>query len=352
MEKFLNIKLRSCLSCFLFLCCVFFAGAQQQKGWMIVPRPGQKQIDILYNGKLMTAYCYYDSIRKPFLFPINTVDGITVTRGYPLQPRAGDRTDHPHHTGIWMNYESVNGLDFWNNSTAIAPERRSSYGTIAHDRVLIQKADRDQAMLVAASNWHRPDGKVLLRESTTFLFRVQGNQFLIDRISTLTAQDTTVVFKDVKDGFLAIRVARELEMPSKEKSDFVDASGNVTTVPALGNENVTGTYYNSEGAKGDSVWGTKGRWAMLQGRKDGKRITIGIFDHPGNPGYPAYWHARGYGLFSLNPLGRKVFSNGKEALNFSLKPGETTRFHYRILVASGEFVDAREMEKLADAFAK
>ena len=60
---------------------------------------------------------------------------------------------------------------------------------------------------------------------------------------------------------------------------------------------------------------------MLTGKKDGKDITIGMFDHPSNVGYPAYWHARGYGLFAVNPLGRKVFSNGKEELNFSLKPG-------------------------------
>src|SRR5687768_493133 len=197
MEKFSNTNRPSILFCVALFCNVMVAWAQQQKGWTIVPKPEQKQIDILHNGKLMTAYCYYDSIRKPFLFPINTVDGITVTRGYPLQPRAGERTDHPHHTGLWMNYESVNGLDFWNNSTAIAPERRSSYGTIQHDRILIQKATKEQATLAVAANWVRPDGKVLLRESTTFVFTIKGNQFQIERISTLTAQDEPVVFKDV-----------------------------------------------------------------------------------------------------------------------------------------------------------
>jgi hypothetical protein len=94
------------------------------KGFQIVERKEKKQVDVLFDGKLMTAYCYYDSIRKPFLFPLNTIDGITVTRGYPLQPLTGERTDHPHHVGMWLNYESVNGLDFWNNSTAIAVEKR------------------------------------------------------------------------------------------------------------------------------------------------------------------------------------------------------------------------------------
>src|SRR5215217_264675 len=115
---------------------VFVSMAQKKSnGFEIVERKEAKQIDVLYGGKLLTAYCYYDSIRKPFLFPINTVDGITVTRGYPLQPRTGERTDHPHHTRLCMNYQSVNGLDFWNNSTAIPVARRTAYGTIRHDGV-------------------------------------------------------------------------------------------------------------------------------------------------------------------------------------------------------------------------
>jgi hypothetical protein len=83
-------------------------------------RRDKKQVAVLYNNKLLTAYCWYDSIKKPFLFPINTLDGVTVTRGFPLAPRDGERTDHPHHVGLWLNYESVNGLDFWNHSTAIS----------------------------------------------------------------------------------------------------------------------------------------------------------------------------------------------------------------------------------------
>jgi hypothetical protein len=73
---------------------------------------------------------------------------------------------------------------------------------------------------------------------------------------------------------------------------------------------------------------------MLKGIKDGKPITIAMFDHPGNVGYPTYWHARGYGLFALNPLGRKVFSKGKEELNYILAPGQSAKFVYRIIVAS------------------
>ncbi|HVG15083.1 MAG TPA: PmoA family protein [Chitinophagaceae bacterium] len=343
--------MRKHLILILFFFSYLVSTGQQNTGFQFVPKNDKQQIDILYNGKLLTAYCYYDSVYKPVLYPIHTVEGISVTRGYPVNPSPGDRTDHPHHVGLWMNYESVNGLDFWNNSNAIAADKKDRYGTIRHDKVVVQNAQGDMATLIVTANWHRPDGKILLKETTTYLFRVRGSQFFIDRTSNLRAQDLEVVFKDVKDGMLAIRVARELEMPSKDKAEYIDANGIKTTVEGS-TAGVTGMYYNSDGVKGDSVWSTKGKWAMLKGVKGGKDITIGIFDHPKNVGYPAYWHARGYGLFALNPLGRKVFSNGKEDLNFTLQPNKSTTFQYRILIATGKGTNAAEMDRLAADFGR
>lgn len=326
--------------------------AQQSTGFTIVEEKVKKQVNILFNNKLLTSYCYYDSSRKPFLFPVNTLDGITVTRAYPFKMLAGERTDHPHHTGIWLNYESVNGLDFWNNSTAIAVEKRNLYGTIVHKKLVSKKVKDKKASIAVTASWIRPDKKVLLNEKTTFNFSVQGNNFIIDRITTLTATDTVVSFKDVKDGMFAMRVARELELPSKEATNFVDNMGNVTTVRSSDTAGVTGMYYSSEGLKGDSVWGTKGKWVMLTGKKDGKDITIGMIDHSSNIGYPAYWHARGYGLFAVNPLGRKVFSNGKEELNLTLKPQQSVTFRYRVIIHSGTVLSKDEMNKLSTEFGK
>jgi len=336
------------LAIVLFLMCSINARSQQRPGFSIVPEG--KEVKVLYNGKLLTAYCFYDSSRKPVLFPVNTVDGITVTRSYPFKMVAGERTDHPHHTGIWLNYESVNGLDFWNNSTAIPVGRRDRYGTIVHKNVK-HNTEQGSAYITAEADWVRPDSKVLLNEQTRYRFAVSDNSFFIDRSTTLTATDTTVVFKDVKDGLFAIRVARELELPSKEASKFVDDKGNITNVPPSGND-ATGMYYGSTGLKGDAVWGSKGNWVMLTGKKDGIDITIAIFDHPSNPGYPAYWHARGYGLFAVNPLGRKVFSNGKEEMNLTLQPGQSVTFRYRVLVQSGKTPAKADMERIAAAFAK
>lgn len=309
----------------------------------------KKEVIVRYKGQLLTAYCYSDSLYKPILFPLNTLDGVTVTRGWPLQPRAGERTDHPHHQGVWMNYESVNGLDFWNNSSAIPLEKKNSYGTIRHRKITSARADKETATVEATADWLHPDGHTLLHEKTLYQFKAQGYLLLVDRTTTLTAKET-VNFSDVKDGFFAIRLARELEMPSEQQDVFTDLHGNKTNLPKMkNNEGVTGRYRSSEGRTGDSVWGTRASWVLLDGKKDGKNLTVGIFDHPANVCYPAYWHARGYGLFAVNPFGRKVYSNGKEELNFTMAQNQAVTFRYRLFVTSAK-ISQEDVQALATDF--
>ena len=134
----------------------------------------------------------------------------------------------------------------------------------------------------------------------------------------------------------AIRVTRELELPSNGKVKLTDSHGNVTEVDGTNDKTVTGNYLSSEGVEGEAVWATRAKWMKLYGEMNGEKIAIVIFDHPGNVGYPTYWHARGYGLFAANTLGQKVFSKGKEELNFSIEKGETATFRYRLAIFSGE----------------
>lgn len=84
----------------------------------------EKKINVFVGDKLFTSFLYPDTLEKPVLYPVYTVNGTDVTRGFPLNTKPGDPTDHPHHIGIWFNYENVNGLDFWNNSFAIPKEKR------------------------------------------------------------------------------------------------------------------------------------------------------------------------------------------------------------------------------------
>jgi hypothetical protein len=293
-----------------------------------------RRVDVSIDGKPFTSYIWPTTLKKPVLYPLRTARGTIITRGYPLEPRPGERIDHPHHAGLWFNYENVNGLDFWNNSDAIPAERAPKMGTIVQRAIVAAKSGSQDGELDVEADWVNFEKKVLLNERTHFVFRGGPSFRSVDRITTLQALDEKVSFPDEKDGMLGLRVIRALEIPSDKPEVFSDASGHATTVAKLDNTGVNGTYLTSEGKKGDAAWGTRGRWCNLSGMVGDEPVTITIFDHPGNPGFPTYWHARGYGLFAANPLGQKVFSNGKEELNFALAPRASATFRYRILISS------------------
>ncbi len=343
MEKIFNLVILLCAATSLFAQKITLAA-----------KPAERKVDVLVDGKLFTAYIYPDTatLKKPVLFPLISPGGNALTRGFPLAPRPGERVDHPHHVGLWLNYENVNGFDYWNNSTAITPEnRRKRYGTIVHTGITKIKSGKKAALEVTA-DWIDSDGKgaLTLKENTTYRFHASANQRIIDRITTLTAVIDTDL-GDVKDGMLAVRVDRALEHPATQPEVFTDSQGNPSAVPVLDNTGVTGNYRSSEGVEGEKVWSTRARWMNLRGTVKGEKVSIAIIDHPQNLSYPTWWHARGYGLFSANPLGGKAFTGGKEVVGFKLKKGEAVTFRYRVVITRNGASD-EALSQLFDDFKK
>jgi len=307
------------------------------------------KIDVLIDNKLFASFLFAGQQEKPFLYPLKTASGVTVTRSFPLEKRAGERVDHPHHVGLWLNYESVNGLDFWNNSYAIPAERKSKYGWIRNVRVEAVKSGKQQGGLSYAANWEKQDGTVVLKEKTELIFSGNAHMRFIERRTTLRADKDTVFFKDVKDGMIGLRVRTELEMPLDKKEDFTTAGGDL--VKASSREmGANGTYLTSEGLKGAAVWGTRANWCVLSAQVEQKKVAVAIIDHPKNPGYPTYWHARDYGLFAANPLGQSVFSKGSIHLNLKLAPGSSITFRYLVVLSEKETLDKDKLDKLAVDF--
>lgn len=342
---------------FFFICLVtsFTMFAQNEKV-SFKENNKEHKIDVIVGGKYFTSYFYpgEEVLKKAVLFPIVSAQGTTITRGYPVTPRAGERVDHPHHVGMWLNYEDVNGFDYWNNSNNIVSSLQNhKMGTIIHEKIISKKVENDKGVLNVSAKWVDNDGKgvEVLKENTTYVFSGTKDIRVIDRITSLTATVDQVLFKDVKDGMFAIRVARQLEIPSNKPDVFTDAHGIETKVPQMDNTGVTGNYVSSEGITGEAVWSTRAKWMNLTGKMDNHDINIAILDHPKNVSYPSYWHARGYGLFAVNPLGAKVFSNGKEELNYTLKKGEILTFRYRTIVAD-KSLTKQELDKLQEDFSK
>ena len=329
------------------------AKAKKEAGLKIgfVVSETDKKVDVMIEGKLFTSYIWPDNVMKPVLYPVMTSEGTEITRGYPLKPRAGERVDHPHHIGIWFNYGDVDGFDFWNNSEAITADKKSGYGTVKHMKINQLKEGNGEALMVTTESWIDPSRKELISEKTEYHFIAKGKTRIIDRVSTLTATDKTVSMKDNKEGMIAVRVARQLELPSKDEVIMTDAQGNPTTVKKMTNEGVSGSYRSSEGIKDDAVWSTRAKWMDLNGTIGTEKIAVVICDHPKNQSYPTYWHSRGYGLFAANPLGWSVFTKGKETLNYSIPAGKSSIFRYRFIIHSGADLTDSEINGYADDFA-
>lgn len=337
---------------FLSLCGILsaFVLSAQNLYVTLLPKEADHQVEVRIEGKLFTSFQYPTTQEKPFLYPIVSPEGSTITRGFPLQPRQGERVDHPHHVGMWFNHGDVNGLDFWNNSYAI--KDKSNYGHIVVTKILKVKSGK-KAVLKVLSEWRDNENQPLLEETTSYIFSATKQTRTIDHITTLQALDKKVVFSDCKEGMIALRMDRAFETPSTQAMTFVDANGIPTTVKGTpDNTGVNGHYYASCGATGDDVWGTHNKWVMLSALKNGQLISLGFFDSPDNVGYPFHAHARGYGLFACNNIGAQVYNKKEKKITVTLDPHKSIVFKHRFFVQSGKKVSVKQANEISKAFAK
>jgi len=330
--------------------CSVLSGQSNRRSQRItfIKKESEKKVEVLIGGKLFTSYCWPDNVYKPILYPVFTSAGIEITRGFPLKPRAGERNDHIHQVGIWLNYGNVNGYDFWGNGST--GKKSENGGEVKHLRIDKMKNGTGEGVLITSSGWLDPSGKELLAEKTEYHFIAKGSVYFIDRITTLTATGNSVSMKDTKEGMFGIRVARQLELPSNEALILLDADGKPGKEKVVTNEGVTGNYRSSEGITGEAVWSTRAKWMNLYGSIGDEKISLIVCDHPKNQSYPTYWHARGYGLFAANPLGWSDFTKGKEVLNFSIPAGQSVTFRYRVIISSGVHLTDNEINAYADDF--
>ena len=136
----------------------------------LVDAKDKKQVDVLVDGQPFTSYVYWDNQKKPILYPLRTAKGTIVTRGFPLEKVAGERTDHPHHISSWFNYGNINGVDFWNTppeGVARDPGSSTGFGTIKHAAVKVMKNGTGAGSLGVSMDWIMPDGSKILQQDET-----------------------------------------------------------------------------------------------------------------------------------------------------------------------------------------
>ena len=307
--------------------------------FQLVHHPEAGKVDVLIDGHLFTAYVYKnEKLRKPVLYPIISATGQRVTRSFPLENAPDERIDSPAQSGLWFGYANVNGLDFWNSSFENTDKNAFKKGTVRHTKILNMKNGNEGCGLEVAAQWQRPDGTPLLFQNTKYIFKGKKNTRTIDLVITLSALDEKVNLEDDEGGLLGLRVCRELEIPVDEPVTRTDAAGKPGTEPVVNKKGITGNYQSDVGFTGEQVKGQKARWVKLSGKIKNELIDVIILDHPANLPHPPYWNVTAGGLFAVNPLGAKAFTNGEKYTGMQVPAGNSAIFRYHIIIqATGGF---------------
>lgn len=274
------------------------------------------------DGKPFTTFNTGKNAGKPFLAPLRSASGKIVTRRFPMEMIAGESRDHLHHRGMWFTYDDVNGIKFWENDPSYTKPKMGQQ--IVRD--VRWTGGGKSGTLTATVEWHATDGELLLVEDRQMVFHSDPLLRIIDVHTTLTAA-TGVTFGDTKEGAFAIRLAE----------NFTERRG--------------GRIVNAEGKVGMvNVWGKRSAWVDYSGELDGEKLGVAIFDHPGNLHFPSYWHARDYGLFSLNPFGQNAFDASAEERQTKLEKGQKLTYVWRVVIHPGDAASAG-VEALWKSFA-
>jgi hypothetical protein len=282
-------------------------------------RDGQAVV-ITVDGKPFTTFFFGPDSPKPYFHPLRTASGRVVTRGFPMikddpEEIRAKYQDHPHHRGLWYAHGYVNGVDFWSEG--------QGRGHIVFQS-LDQMESGKEGRLTATFQWVTPDGRKLLTETKKVVVSGRTDARILDIEEALHAGSEAVKMGDTKEGTFALRVA-------------------VPLAPQHG-----GTMVNSEGASSESpIWGKRANWVDYWGQVGGATVGVAIFDNPGNPKYPTYWHSRAYGLHSANPYGEHDYYNDKTRDgSITIPPDGVLTFRYRVYIHDGDTTAA----KLADEY--
>ncbi len=271
-------------------------GVAQAQAVKLVDKQDEKTISVLIDGQEFTQYLMKAEQPKPYFFPVRGADGTVLSR--PIQGKG--QGDHPHHKGIWVAIDEVDGIKFW-----------AEAGKIATRSAKVLTAEGNPAQFEVVNDWKAPDGHTVVTETTRV--SVFANRVIAFDIRFTTGGDKPIEFGDTKEGLFGFRMVDT--MREKQGGKVENADGLKTTA---------------------ECWGKTSDWVDYVGTVEGKTFGVTIFDHPKNL-RPSRYHVRDYGLFSVSPFGEKSYTNNKRpAEPYFLMPGATLRLRYGIYIHSGE----------------
>src|SRR5260370_5667118 len=129
-------------------------------------------------------------IAKPYFWPLNTADGMPITRAWPMEKaERGGSTDHVHQKSAWFchgdiipegltlkqHVKGVEGVDFWSEA--------KGHGRIVNKSVSTGTARR----LTTRNEWRSAAGQKVLDETRVIQLHNFGDNALF--VLAITLQD-------------------------------------------------------------------------------------------------------------------------------------------------------------------
>jgi hypothetical protein len=287
----------------LFIICslnIVFEAISQSK--VTAEKVGDK-IEFRVDGNLFTSYILSEYEKYPFFFPVNGPSNASVT--------SMRNANYPHHSSLFFGCDRVNEGNYWQEGL--------DRGQIISLRADILETGGDKAVIENECIWRRPGADAPIKDKRKITVTIPSkDKFFIDFDITLE------ILMDV----------------NIEKTNHSLFSGRMDPDLAVING---GTMINAEGETAEKgTFGKSSPWIDFYGNRQGKTEGMAILQHPLNKWFPAPWFTRDYGFFSPTPMYWPA--DDKSTV---LKKGEQIKLRYRVIVHSGNQIEAGIAEEFA-----
>jgi hypothetical protein len=253
-------------------------------------------LQIRFDNLPLVAYRAQPSLKYPYFCPLNgPASGLSLTTESSLP--------YPHHRGLWLGCDPLNGGNYWADNGLESGQIRSTELTLEP-----LEPGANAVAFTQKCAWVREGSNPFNDERRYVVTRADDRMTIIDCAFTLTARED-VAIKGAKHSFFALRAA----------SDISPAYGG-SLVTSHGATDVAGSY------------GKPADWCGYYGKRRLRPDVVEgivIMNHPANFGGDCPWFIRDYGHLSPSPF------NFLEQ-PWTMSAGKTLDLRYRVVLFAGE----------------
>ena len=254
---------------------------------------GDRQVFVRWNNAIVISYRAHNSLKLPYFGPlIGPASGCSLT--------TESSVPYPHHRGIWLGCDPLNGGDYWSDGSL-------DDGQIVSSGPVLGRVGAGSMMFEDRCEWHRHGEPSPLSDRRQITVRIPSDDlYAIDLAIDLTAH-RDIQIDSAKHSLFALRSA----------ADISSLEG--------------GVLMNSHGHVGaEATFGKPASWCGFHGPRRRSKIVegIAILDHPDNFGGDCPWFTRNYGHLSPSPF---YF----QTKPWTIQQGETVTLKYCVVMHAG-----------------